>query len=55
MNLTDHIVASVTRCGPDLIDAGNQAFELACAHPLTTMMAVTLLSFAALGRGGQTN
>jgi len=55
MDLTDQILASVTGFGSDLVGAGNQAFELAWAHPLATMMAVTLLSFAALGRGGQTN
>ncbi|HEY2750908.1 hypothetical protein [Phenylobacterium sp.] len=52
---TNEILASFSTLGGDLIDAGQRAIDLAAAHPLAAMMAVTLISVTALGRGGQTN
>jgi hypothetical protein len=55
MNPIAEILASFSTLGGDLIDAGQRAIDLAAAHPLAAMMAVTLISITGLGRGGETN
>ena len=53
--MTGNIIATVTGFGMEFIDAGHQAFALVGAHPLISFVALTLISFLALPRGGRTD